>query len=434
MLILALTLILISGLLSACGSGGSEASATLTDPPPPPAPASLLYRADHTLVKSQTDGTVQVTLAEEPAGFNTIVVVGAQVMYETPQIPPVTNMEDIWAVQTNGTDRHLVVHDPVHETHLRDVIGPWMLYDARPGRSFEPPPPSLASVLLNGTASRIIMAAEGAGEIWQTPNYERQAGGRAIVEFAGNLFSLLPDGTDQRQLTFYDPLPHLNNEPFVVVIGVPGVVADRAIYSIIPIGEATPKLFTVPVSGGPIAQLGTGSDYEFLGVVVGSRVVYHRCAVLSIDTLGPCDVYSVNGNGTGSIAVSTHQDNDAVQGVIGSQVVIRRNHGGPTDTLVSAPVSGGAETTLLTLSFDDEFVMAIVGDRIVLQRTTGYWSIKADGSGLIQLTTEDPAFEAVHAVGPFACFNRGEALWCVPADGSAPPTKVTEKGTFVVGL
>jgi hypothetical protein len=79
-----------------------------------------------------------------------------------------------------------------------------------------------------------------------------------------------------------------------------------------------------------------------------------------------------------------------------------------------------------------EFVAGIVGDRVILKQSTGLWSLKTDGSGLVQLTTE--ADEFAGSAGAFACFNRGLALWCVPADGSGPATKVTDAGTFVTGL
>jgi hypothetical protein len=437
-------LLLLFPLILVSCSGGS--AATPPGPPPapqPPAPVGLLYRTDQTLVRSQTDGSGLVTLAEEAAGIWSVLVSGAIVVYMTPQVPYVVNHQDLWAVQTDGTDRHRLVHDPEHETYLRDVIAPWVLYDYRPGRSFTPPPPSLASLLLDGTASRILMAAEGAGELWQSPNYQRRAGGRALVEFAGNLFSLLPDGTDLRQLTFYPPFPHLNNETFTALLGVSGVVGDAAIYATVespssPISaEGTPKLFAVPVLGGPVVKLGDGPEMEMLMAVVGTRVVYQRCVLMflpSLDvTFDRCNVSIVRSNGQERVVLTATSDINYVQGTIGQQVIIRRSHSGPTDELFSIPVNGGVETPILSLSYQDEFVIGIVNDRIILQRTTGIWSVQADGSELIQLTPDVNIF-SVGAVGPFACFNRGVALWCVPADGSGPATKVTDHGTLVAGL
>lgn len=442
-LILLLPLILIS-----CSGGGSEAPPSLAPQPSaaqPPAPAGLILRRDNALIRSQTDGSGQVTLADEPAGISSTLVSGTNVVYTTPQIPPVSNMEDIWTVQTNGTDRHLVVHDAVHETHLSDVIGPWVLYTYRPGLSFSPPPPSLAGILLTGVGSRIIMAATGQGELWQQPNYERQVGGRALIEFAGNLFSLLPDGTDLRQITFYPPYPHFN-EPFTVWLGTRGVVEDKAIYSVIPILEEMPKLFAVPVGGGSVVQLGTGLEYEILGAIAGSRVIYNRCVLVRVSdpaggfnsVLDQCDVVSVLSDGQGRVALTSTRDINYIQGAIGQQIIVRRSQrGGTTDSLFSIPGSGGVETPMLLLSAQNDFVSGIVADRVILRRPTGLWSIKADGSGLVQLTADTSDWFS-GSTGPFACFTRGSSaqhdLWCVPADGSGLATQVDTGAYFVSGL
>ena len=443
-LVLLLALILVS-----CSGGGSEAPPSLAPQPSaaqPPAPAGLIWSRDHALVRSQTDGSGLVTLADEPAGIGFTMVSGTNVVYTTPQIPYVVNMEDLWAVQTNGTDRHLVVHDAIHETHLSDVIGPWVLYTYRPGLSFSPPPPSLASILLTGAASRIIMAATGQGELWHGPNYERQVGGRAVIEFAGNYFSLLPDGTDLRQLTFYSPPPH-GNESFTALLGIRGVVGNSVIYPTVispsspTAPEGTPKLFAVPVLGGPTAKLGDGPEMEILGAVVRTRAVYHRCVLIALPnfdfTIDQCDVSSVQSDGHGRVALTATRDINYVQGTIGEQVIIRRSQrGGTTDSLFGIPVSGGAETPLLTLSAQNEFVSGIVGDRILVIRATGLWSLKADGSGLVQLTS-DPSDWFSGSTGPFACFVRGPSqpdLWCVPADGSGVATHVATGAVFVSGL
>jgi hypothetical protein len=146
-----------------------------------------------------------------------------------------------------------------------------------------------------------------------------------------------------------------------------------------------------------------------------------------------CDVASVRSDGQGRIALTATRDINYVQGAIGEQVIIRRSQrGGITDSLVSIPVSGGVETPMLTLSAQNEFVSGFIADRVIIQRPTGLWSLKADGTSLVQLTTEADQFAG--AAGAFACFERGQALWCVPEDGTAAPTKVTENGMFVDGL
>jgi hypothetical protein len=441
-LVLLLPLILVS-----CSGGSSEAPQSLTvppGPPPPPSPAGLLYRTDTTLVRSQTDGSGQVVLAEEAARIETVVVSGATVAYDVPQSPSHTGNipRDIVTVQLDGKDQHRVRHSAGTEWfYLLDMIGSWVLHTVGGPDFF--PPSSIASILVNGTAPRILSAATGSGEVWQVPTYERHVGGRAIIGFTGNYFSLLPDGTDLRQLTAYPPVfaPFGNVQVRDFLVGVSGVVGESIIYSTIPNPsslEESPKLFAVPVLGGLTVKLGEGPDYELLKGVVDTRVVYDRCVLLVLPdlnvTLDQCNAFSVRQDGHGRVALTDTHDINWVQGVIGQQVIIRRSHGGPTDELFGIPVTGGVETPILTLSFDDEFVMALVEGRIILQRPTGLWSIQAAGSELRQLTTEDHAFEAVNAAGPFTCFNRGSALWCVPADGSGPATQVTADGRFVAEL
>lgn len=438
-------------ILASCSGGGSEAPPSLAPQTSaaaqPPAPAALILRRDNALIRSQTDGSGQVTLADEPATIERVVVSGTTVVYEVPRSQSrVGNIpRDIWAVQIDGMDRHLVRHSAIPQWfYLLDVIGPWVLHTDRTGPEFSPPPPSLASILLNGTAPRILSAAVGSGELWQTPNYERQVQGRAIFEFAGNLFSLLPDGTDLRQLTFYPPYPHFN-EPFTVWLGTRGVVEDKVIYSVIPILEEMPKLFAVPAGGGPVVQLGTGLEYEILGAVAGSRVVYHRCVLVRVSdpaggfnsVLDQCDVMSVLSDGQGRVALTGTREINYVQGAIGEKVIIRRSQrGGTTDSLFSIPVSGGVEMPMLLLSAD-EFVSGIVADRVILRRPTGLWSLKADGSGLVQLTN-DASDWLSGSTGSFVCFSRGLSaptdLWCQPADGSGPATQVTTGARFVRGL
>ena len=438
-LVLLLPLILVS-----CSGGGSDAPQSITGPPPPPRTASLLWRHDAQLVRSQTDGTGQVTLADEPAMIEKVVVSERTVVYEVPQSQSRTGNipRDIWAVQIDGMDRHLVRRSAVPQWfYLLDVIGPWVLHTDRTGPEFSPPPPSVASILVNGTAPRILFAAVGSGEVWHTPTYERHVGGRAIVGFTGNYFSLLPDGTDLRQLTVYPPAlsPHEPVRDFLV--GVSGVVGDSIIYRTIPNPsslEESPKLFAVPVLGGPTAKLGSGPDLEILGGVVADRVVYDRCALIVLPDFtvifDQCNVFSVQQDGQGRVALTATRDINYVQGIIGEQVIIRRSQrGGTTDSLFSVPVSGGVETPLLALNSRNEFVRGIVDTRIILSRPTGLWSLKADGSGLVQLTT-DPSDWFSGSTGPFPCFARGSALWCVPADGSGPATQVTPNGSFVVGL
>jgi hypothetical protein len=449
-LVLVLSLILVS-----CSGGGSEAPPSLTAPanqpeitPPPPPPAGLVYRTDTALVRSQTDGNGPVTLTNEPATIATIIVSDTSLIYEVPQNQSNTGNvpRDILAVQIDGRDRHLVRRSSNTQlVYLLDVIGPWVLHTVDTTRPDLLPPPSIASILINGTAPRILSAAVGSGEIWQVPTYEHHVGGRAIIGVTGNYFSLLPDGTDLRQLTTYPQvLSPIGNEQIQdFLVGVSGSVGGSIIYSTMPNPsdpeKDSPKLFAVPVLGGPTVKLGEGPDYEFLTGVVENRVIYNRCVLTlspDLDVLvDQCNAFSVIEDGRGRVALTATHDINYVQGTIGEQVIIRRSQrGGTTDSLFSIPVSGGTETPLLALNAQHEFVVGIVNDRVILNRTTGLWSIKADGSALVQLTDRGEKFPVIGSAGPFACFTRGPALWCVPADGSAPATKVTDQGEFVTGL
>jgi hypothetical protein len=433
-------------LVVGCGEG-SESPTAASGVAPPPAQASVLWVHGTSLMRSETDGSGQVTLADEPAMIGKVVVSGVTVAYEVPQnTSNIGNVpRDTWVVRTDGTDRHLVLRSAVPQwLYLVDVIGSWVLYTDRTGPEYSPPPPSLASILVNGTAPRTLSAAVGSGELWQAPSYERQIMGRAVFDFAGNYFSVLPDGSELRQLTVFPPFPHLNNETFTSLLGIRGVVGNAAIYATVqspssPVSaEGTPKLFAVPVVGGPVAKLGSGPDMEIFGVVVGSLVVYQQCVPRQLPnfdiTLDRCDLMSVQGNGQGRIALTSTSEINYVQGSIGSQIIIRRSRsGGTPDNLVSVPVGGGKETPLLDLNPNNEFVSAIVADRILLRRPTGLWSLQADGGGLVQLTTNGSDWFS-GAADDFACFDRSGALWCVPADGSGPATQVTANGRFVVGL
>jgi hypothetical protein len=447
--ILALPLILVS-----CSGGGTESAPVqavppvvepkpiVAPPPPPPPPsAALLWKRNNAIMRSQTDGSGQVTLTDEPAAIDIVLVSGTNVVYRTPQIPAGINLNDIWAVQTDGTDRHLVLHDPTHEHNLMDVIGSWVLYTESP--TTFPKSSELASVRLDGTGRQVIAPViEQAGP--HQANYYDGVGGRLIFEQNNDLFSLLPDGTDRRLLVTIPRGP--NGES--TFSGTRGAVGSQVLYSVLNLSSSfqSPDLFAVPVTGGPVVTLAAGPENEIVGAIVDPRVVYNRCGLVRVSdpaggfniVIDHCDVYSVQNDGSNTTALTVTPDINYVQGAIGERVIIRRSQrGGSTDSLFSLPVNGGVEPPLLTLSAQNEFVSGFVVDRVIVRRTTGLWSLKADGSGLVQLTS-DASDRFSGSTGPFACFARGLSgqpdLWCVPRDGNAPATLVTASGTFVTGL
>ena len=81
-----------------------------------------------------------------------------------------------------------------------------------------------------------------------------------------------------------------------------------------------------------------------------------------------------------------------------------------------------------------------MGDRIIIahqgaEPISALFSVRNDGSGWVPIADQVYTFEPVHSTGAFVCYVRDlRALWCVPADGSAVATKVTDYGEFVMGL
>jgi hypothetical protein len=404
---LALALLIGAGCGSGGGSDSQDASHSL-------APASLFYTTDTALMRVNTDGTGVMTLDDAHTGIWSVTVAGDTLVY-------MIDTDDLWAVQVDGTNRRELVRN----AYLYDVIGSRVLYGV-------PVNESIASIRLDGTGVR---------RMFEQPHYyAAQVAGRAVIAFNFNYVSLLPDGTDSRQLTFYPP--YSATEPFTVLIGINGAVGTTALYTILessPVAPDTPlKLFAVSVLGGPTVRLGEGPDQDSFMGVVGTRVVYGRCVVRMLPdgeiATDRCNILSVRSNGQERITLTNTDDINWVQGVIGQQVIIRRSQrGGRIDTLVGIPLTGGPETPLLTLG-QDEFVLAIVGNRIILQRATGLWSVLADGRDLVQLSESANRFSFVGVSNALGCFLRGSQLWCVPVDGSAAAIQVADKAKAIIGL
>lgn len=437
------------------------------------------------LFRSQTDGSGVVPLADEPgvnASFSRLV--GSTVLYQTQSVP-FTGFDHraIWRVEVTGMGRQSLAQT-VTDNILRDVAGPWVVYEAVPftvSRLSD-----LTSVLLSGTSTRVLAAAVMMAGQESQATYEGHLAGRVVYQRGNNLFSLLPDGSDLRQLT---TIPRGPNGEFTF-LGMRGTVGTSVIYAVLS-SQFVPDLFAVPVAGGAAVTLAADPDNDFLGGVVGSRVVYHRCP-FSNGNGGPCDLYSVESNGSSTVALSTNPGNEfvaeivggrviytrsvsgqtdvysvdvggmstvplattpadeAVAGAVGSSVIFRRTKGG-LDDLYSIQADGtGDEIALATFPEDDSFA-GVVGTHVIFERVMGpnimtspraLYSVQADGSGLVQLTSGTTQDEFAGAVGDFACFERTQGnhqrdLWCVPADGRTPamPIATTDMDEyFVTGL
>jgi hypothetical protein len=424
-LVLVLSLILVS-----C-SGGSEAPQSLTEPPPPPPPpppaqVSLIYstrfaidaeQPDGALIRSQTDGSGQVLLSDQPGlitAFWQVFVSGSTMVYHLFNPPAHFEPRDIWRVQLDGTGARPV---GVSGSAL-DVIGPWVVYEANG---------TTRAVRLDGTGDHLITT--------EPVTYHLHIGDRLVFMRStdGQVFSVLLDGTDRRVLI---TLP--------LELTVLRALGSQVIVSVFDAPSGHQQIVAVPITGGPITTLADGANYNSVAALAGARLVYQRCPVLADRVAGPCDVYSVISDGTGTVALGTQSAYEGALGVSGSQVVIRRM-GGATDTLYSIPITGGPETFMLTLGATEdnfEFTWGVVEERIIIGRYTddgsgdgALLSLRPNGQDLVQLTDNAYLVEPLHSTGAFVCFVRHVvALWCVPADGSEPATKVTDHGEFVTGL
>jgi hypothetical protein len=439
-----LSLLVLPVILPSCsGDGSSETPTAPTSPTTPatstpPAPVGLLWRTNSALFRSQTDGSGVVTLVDAPEfdPFDVHVSDSTVVYHITaPPVPGVTDfgLNDIWKVQTNGTGNSPVVNTADAEL-IRDVFGPWVIYERVVYAQNTLQSSSYRSARLDGPGQGLVTDALAL--------YDLHIGERAVFTGiepvgSGSIFSVLLDGTDVRTLA---DIP--SGSPPITFLTPTHTIGNQVLFSQASYPQNTANIFSVLVTGGPVLPVTQGDDYTWIGAIIGSRIVYHRCPLIPNPDptepnpiAGPCDVYSVLSDGSGNVALATHPETEFVQGVLSSQVLIRRV-GSVSDTLFSIPVTGGAETFMLTLA-QNEFVSGVIGDRVILRRSTGVWSMKADGSGLVQLTN-DSTDSPNGSTGPFSCFQRGllspPGLWCVPADGSGPATHVAPEASFVSGL
>ena len=164
-----------------------------------------------------------------------------------------------------------------------------------------------------------------------------------------------------------------------------------------------------------------------MGWVYLARVVYHRCPFVSGQASSSCDVASVNIDASAPVALTSDPANEAVQGMVGSQVIIRRNLSG-NDQLIAVSVTGGPEKLLMTMT-DSEFVQLVVGDLLIVRRPTGTWSLDLNGT-LTKLgsVVGDSGFIAV---GDAVCVTKVTAVWCMPLDGAGPQVKIADEGRVV---
>jgi len=466
------------------GGGGNSSDATPTGSAPA-APAGVIWGrtagSQESLFRSQSDGTGQVTLVDEPGIRATFAKLsGSLVIYQTQAVPfSGGDQRDIWKVSTSGTGRQAIANAADDEI-VRDVIGSRVIYDQIISLPSGVRLNDLTSVVTDGSGRQVIAPAVRTPGSESIANYEGSVSGKVVYRRNNELHSLLPDGSDPR------PLVNAPGSPSgqYTVTGMQGLIGSAVIYSARPSSQFFPDLYDVPVNGGALVPLASDPDNDILGGVAGNRVVYHRCN-------GPCDLYSVVGDGTGTVPLSTDPGNkfmqeivggrvvytrsvngqtdiysvnldgsnpvplatspsdEGVEGAVGSRVIFRRTVGG-LDNLYSIQADGsGGEIPLATFPEDDSFG-GVVGSRVIFERVMGsnvmtspraLYSVQADGTGLKQLTPGTSLDEFAGAAGGFACFERTQSgqhdLLCVPADGSGPAVPIAATSAdeyFITGL
>ena len=191
------------------------------------------------------------------------------------------------------------------------------------------------------------------------------------------------------------------------------------------------SLQSIPVSGGAVTALDDGRHYNVYAAHVGDRVVSQICRVDPTSfRAGPCDVDGVNADGSGLAVLASDPANEAVQGIIGTQAIIRRNLSG-NDHLIAVPVAGGPERLLMTMT-DSEFVQLVTSDLLIVRRPSGTWTL--DLNGTLKQIGNVQADSGFIVVGNALCANKGTAVWCMPLDGQGQAVKIADTGKVVGAL
>jgi len=473
-------------MLVGCSSGGGSASDPAPTSSAPASPAGVIWGrtagSQESLFRSQSDGSGQVTLVDEPGIRATFAkLAGSLVIYQTQAVPfSGADQRDIWKVSTSGTGRQALANTTDDEI-VRDVVGSRVVYD----QVFSLPSGvrlnDLTSVVTDGSGRQVIGLAVRTPGSESIANYEGSVGGRVIYGRNNELHSLLPDGSDPRPLVTASGGSGAQS----TIIGMQGSIGSSVIYSAKPSSQFFPDLYDVPANGGAVVPLASDPDNDILGGVSGNRVVYHRCngpcdlysvaddgtgtiplstdpgnkfveeivggrIVYTRSVNGQTDIYSVNADGTNTVPLATSPANEGIEGSVGSRIIFRRADNNGNDNLYSIQSDGsGGEIPLATFSEDDSFG-GVVGSRVIFERVMGsnvmtspraLYSVQADGTGLVQLTPGTSLDEFAGAAGGYACFERTQSgqhdLLCVPADGSAPASPIAATSAdeyFITGL
>ena len=393
--------------LTGCSGGGgdepasiqSEAPTPRSPQPQPAAQPDMLTVTSQGILRGKANGQGQREILREPMmnQSNVFMDQGNIVYQRTGQTV------DVWTVKTDGTGDRALLNTSSAES-VQGVSWPWVVFTDSSSEVFY-------ESLNTGTQATFPLAQN-------TPGVIRFRNGRVMIFTDDKLASDSFTGTDP---IIYARTQALE-DPFEFAAIVEEMLVYRPSTSERPMRSSfASQLMATPLSGGTPIQLDSGQYFTW-GGSIGSRVVYARCPFVSGQGTGPCDVASVLNDGTSLVVLTSHPANEAVQGVTTNQVIIRRNLSG-NDQLIAVPVTGGAETLLMTMT-DNEFVETVVEDTLIVRRPSGTWSLTL--SGTLKQLNNIAGLDGFVPVGNAICSS--DPVWCMPLDGSTPAVKIADTG------
>jgi hypothetical protein len=403
-------------MLAGCSGGGGD-SATPSSAPAPLAQPDMLTATPQGLLRGKANGQGQRLIFSRPNMQKLDLFLSDGLVYYPREAPPVVRgfpNQDIWSVRSDGTGDHAVINTTANE-FVRDVSGNVAIYSQDTY--------TLASGLEHADYGSLRDGAPLALLPIHEPftQYRFMVDGRAYFNNEQQLFSVLNTGAGlTTHATAVSPRRLEAEDAFGTTV----------IHREVNLPSIGTTLLFATVSGGGSTPLTDELTYVIYAGHVGNRIVYQTCpliAQLGLQNAGPCDVQSVNSDGSGRVALAANPVNESVQGVIGNEVIIRRNLSG-NDQLIAVPVGGGPERLLMTMT-DSEFVQLVVGDLLIVQRPTGTWTL--DLNGTLKQIGAVQGFSGFRVVGNAVCLNRAPAVWCMPLDGSTPAVKIADDGQVV---
>ncbi|GEM_PF-4908713 len=169
-------------------------------------------------------------------------------------------------------------------------------------------------------------------------------------------------------------------------LGSAAVGSDAAGYALVATQSADGGSYSVTVSNA--AGSVTSAAFTLTVAPLPKVIVYQRAVPLPGGGTQQ-DLYAVNEDGTGSVALASSQDDEylamdrssgtAVPAILGDRIIYRRVVGGSQVDIYSVK-SDGTGTVALAATAADEAVYAVLGDRVLIGSTSGLLTVKADGS------------------------------------------------------